>query len=202
MAACTMSRAAQMPPEQRRAAIVAAARRVFAHKGYHRTGIADIVQDVQIARGTFYRYFDSKRELFQHVLEAMMVEVVSVVVPIDLAEPVVPQVEANLDRLVRAVMAEDVCRVLFLEAVGIDDEGDAVLRMFYAEALARIETALRTGQALGVVQEGDVRLKARLLLGLIKEPVVQTQLGGQPIDPSALVGELTTLLRHGLVHER
>ena len=189
-----------MPPEERRAAIVAAARQVFADQGYHRTGIAHIVREVKIARGTFYRYFDGKRELFQVVVETMMTEVVSVVEPIDLQRPVVPQVEANLYRLVRAVTAEDVCRVLFLEAVGIDEEGDEVLRAFYADALARIETALQTGQALGVVQPGDVGLKARLLLGLIKEPVVQAQLEGRPVEPADLVRELTTLLRHGLVH--
>ncbi len=188
-----------MSPEERRATIVAAARRVFATRGYHRTGIADIVQEVQIARGTFYRYFEGKRDVFQVVVQIMMAEVVGVVQPIDLQRPVVPQVEANLDRLVRAITAEDVCRVLFLEALGIDDDGDDVLRGFYGEALSRIETALRTGQALGVVRPGDVGLKARLLLGLIKEPVVQANLEGRPVRTQELVQELTTLLRHGLV---
>jgi AcrR family transcriptional regulator len=188
-----------MPPEERRATIVAAARKVFATRGYHNAGISDIVREVQIARGTFYRYFEGKRDVFQVVLETMMSEVVGVVQPIDLRTPVVPQVEANLDRLVRAITAEDVCRVLFLEALGIDDDGDDVLRTFYGEALRRIETALRTGQALGVVRPGDVGLKARLLLGLIKEPVVQAHLEGRPVDTAALVQELTTLLRHGLV---
>jgi AcrR family transcriptional regulator len=188
-----------MPPEERRAAIVAAARRVFAARGYHRTGIADIVREVNIARGTFYRYFEGKREVFQVVVETMMTEVVGVVQSIELGRPVVPQVEANLERLVQAITAEDVVRVLFLEAVGIDDEGDEVLRSFYAEALRRIETALRTGQALGVVRPGDVGLKARLLLGLIKEPVVQAHLEGRPIETAQLIRELTTLLRHGLI---
>jgi len=188
-----------MPPEERRATIVAAARRVFAARGYHRTGIADIVREVHVARGTFYRYFDSKREVFQLVVETMMAEVVAVVRPIDLSHPVVPQVEANLDRLVQAITAEDVVRVLFLEAVGIDEEGDDVLRAFYAAALSRIETALRTGQALGVIRSGDVGLKARLLLGLIKEPVVQAHLQGRPLPTHDLVRELTTLLRHGLI---
>jgi len=188
-----------MSPEERRTTIVAAARRVFATRGYHRTGIADIVREVQIARGTFYRYFEGKRDVFQVVVQTMMAEVVGVVQPIDLQRPVVPQVEANLDRLVRAITAEDVCRVLFLEALGIDEDGDDVLRGFYGEALNRIETALRTGQALGVVRPGDVGLKARLLLGLIKEPVVQANLEGRPVRTQELVQELTTLLRHGLV---
>lgn len=188
-----------MDPDARRAQILSAARDVFARKGYHRTGVADIIGAVGVARGTFYNYFDGKREAFDAVVDAMMHEVVGVVRPIDVTTDIPAQVAANLDRLVRAVMAEDVVRVLFAEAVGIDDEGDAVLRGFYADVLARIERALRTGQDLGVVRAGDVALKARCVLGVIKEPVVQAALFGEELDADALVAELIGLLGGGLL---
>lgn len=188
-----------MTPEEREQALLHAARQVFAEKGYHQAGIADIVRTVGVARGTFYNYFDGKRAIFAAVIEGMMAEVVAVVQPIDVGSPIAPQVEANLARLIEAITAADVCRVLFTEAMGVDEEGDAALRAFYADALARIETALRTGQALGVVRPGDVHLMARLLLGLIKEPVVQATLDGERVDPAALVSELTALLRGGLL---
>lgn len=188
-----------MDPDARRAQILSAARDVFARKGYHRTGVADIIEAVGVARGTFYNYFDGKREAFDAVVDAMMHEVVGVVRPIDVTTDIPAQVRANLDRLVRAVMAEDVVRVLFAEAMGIDDEGDAVLRGFYRDVLVRIEKALRTGQQLGVVRPGDVRLKARCVLGVIKEPVVQAALFGEDLDADALVAELIGLLSGGLL---
>ena len=190
-----------MDPESRRTAIIVAARAVFARNGYHRTGIADIVDEIGVARGTFYRYFDGKRAIFQVVLNGMMDEVVSVVQPIDVAEPIPPQILANLDRLVRAITAEDVCRVLFAESVGIDDEADDALRAFYGAALERIERALRTGQALGVVRPGDVRLLARCLLGLLKEPVVQASLEHEELDVRLLIAELISVLRGGILQE-
>src|SRR5262245_45874415 len=119
-----------MDPDARRAQILAAARDVFARKGYYRTGVSDIIEAVGVARGTFYNYFDGKREAFDAVVEAMMDEVLAVARPIDVKGDIPAQVEANLDRLVRALMAEDVARVLFAEAMGIDAEGDAVLRQF------------------------------------------------------------------------
>lgn len=194
-----MARAAALPPDERRAQLLAAARSVFASQGYHRAGVADIVDQVGVARGTFYRYFDSKRAVFQVVLEQMMDEVVAVVKPIDVAAPIVPQVRANLERLVRAIMAEDVARVLFTESVGIDAEADDALRAFYGEALARIERALLTGQSLGVVEQGDVAIKARCLLGMLKEPVLQASLFGEDLDPDRLVAELASLLGRGLL---
>lgn len=194
-----MARAAALPPDERRAQLLAAARSVFAREGYHRAGVADIVDAVGVARGTFYRYFDSKRAVFQVVLEQMMDEVVSVVRPIDVTVPILPQVQANLERLVRAIMAEDVARVLFTESVGIDAEGDDALRAFYGEALARIERALLTGQALGVVEPGDVAIKARCLLGMLKEPVLQARLFGDRLEAERLVTELASLLNRGLL---
>jgi len=194
-----MARAPAMPPDDRRAQLLAAAGRAFAAKGYHRTGVADIVAEAGVARGTFYRHFEGKRDAFKAVLKVMMADVVSVVVPIDVSAPIPDQVWANLERLVRAIMVEDVARVLFSEAVGIDEEGDEALREFYGAALQRIETALQTGQQLGVVYEGDVKLKARVLLGVIKEPVVQAKLYGETVDAGALVRELTLLLRRGVL---
>ncbi|MEQ1569494.1 MAG: helix-turn-helix domain-containing protein [Myxococcota bacterium] len=194
-----MARAPAMDPDARRAAIVAAARSVFARKGYHATGIADIVDELQIARGTFYRYFDSKRAIFQVVLGDMMEEVGAVVEPIAVDRPIPEQIWANLDRLVRAITAQDVCRVLFAESVGIDAEADEALRSFYGVALTRIERALHTGQALGVVRQGDVRLLARCLLGLLKEPVVQASLDREELDERALVEEIVGILRGGVL---
>jgi AcrR family transcriptional regulator len=197
-----MARAPAMPPDERRAAVLAAARRVFGRAGYHRAGVADICDELGIARGTFYRYFEGKREVFQAVLADVMAEVAGVVHPIDVTRPIPDQIRANVDRLVRAITAEDVCRVLFAEAQGLDDEGDEALRAFYAGALGRIEAALRTGQALGVVRPGDVRLRARLLLGMLKEPVAQAALFGEPLDGEALVAELLEVLAAGIVRGR
>lgn len=56
----------------RRGQIIAAAGRAFARKGYHGTTIRDIAAEAQLAPGTLYLYFDSKRAIltgfFDHAL--------------------------------------------------------------------------------------------------------------------------------------
>jgi len=191
-----------MPAEARRAQLLTAAREVFAAKGYHRAGIADIVHGAQCSRGTFYNHFQSKRDVFRAVVEEMMSEVLSIIIPIDVNTSIVDQIRANLDRLVRTVAADDICRVLFNEAVGVDHEGDAALREFYDDAVTRIQAALVVGQSLGVVRPGNHRIRARCLLGTFKEPVVQASMFGEEVDPDPLVAELLGLLSHGLLVER
>jgi AcrR family transcriptional regulator len=56
------------PPLQKRsiarhAAILEAARTLFAEKGYEATSIGDLVEATGIAAGAFYLYFESKRQL-------------------------------------------------------------------------------------------------------------------------------------------
>ncbi|HUH71708.1 MAG TPA: TetR/AcrR family transcriptional regulator [Mycobacterium sp.] len=55
---------------QRRDEIMAAAKEVFARKGFHATTIADIAKQAGLAYGSVYWYFDSKDELF-HALMAV-----------------------------------------------------------------------------------------------------------------------------------
>ena len=57
------------PKDIRKAEIVTAAIEAFSRKGYHRTRVSDITKEVGISTGTFYIYFENKRELFIEVVE-------------------------------------------------------------------------------------------------------------------------------------
>ena len=55
--------------DERRNEILDAAEKLFAGKGYIKTTINDILQEVGIAKGTFYYYFKSKEEVMDAVAE-------------------------------------------------------------------------------------------------------------------------------------
>ena len=59
-------------PDERRSELIDCAQRLFYSKGYESTSVRDIVDEVGVAKGTFYYYFDSK----QAILEAMVDELV------------------------------------------------------------------------------------------------------------------------------
>ncbi|MDP2315609.1 MAG: TetR/AcrR family transcriptional regulator [Pseudomonadota bacterium] len=195
-----MSRARPIDPDARRALLVAAAREVFAEKGYHAASVADIIDGAGVARGTFYNYFESKRSIFQAVLADLLDGVVDAVAPIDVARPIPPQVRENLARVVSMLLEMgDGARILFTDAAGIDAEGTETLGEFYGAATGRIERALRTGQELGLVRECDVELTASCLLGLLKEPVYQGLLRRRPFDVDGLVDTIFAIVGGGLM---
>jgi AcrR family transcriptional regulator len=55
--------------DAKRTAMMQAAIRVFAEKGYYAATIRDIVQAADVAVGTFYFYFPDKETLFVHLYE-------------------------------------------------------------------------------------------------------------------------------------
>ncbi len=58
-----------------RAAIIAAARVVFAELGYDAAGVRDIVRRTDLASGTFYNYFDDKEAVFRAVVDESAQEI-------------------------------------------------------------------------------------------------------------------------------
>ena len=59
----------RLPRAQRVGDIEAAARVVFAHRGYAGASIAEIAAEAGVAEGTIYKFFDSKRHLVVRVIE-------------------------------------------------------------------------------------------------------------------------------------
>ncbi len=61
--------------EKSRAALVAAARRVFEEVGYLDARVSDIAKEADVAHGSYYTYFDSKKAVFQAVVTEVSAEI-------------------------------------------------------------------------------------------------------------------------------
>jgi len=62
---------------ENRAALLKAARSVFAEIGYGAAGVRDIVRRTDLASGTFYNYFKDKEEIFSAVVFDMSTELLA-----------------------------------------------------------------------------------------------------------------------------
>src|SRR5262245_61399370 len=54
-----------------RAALLAAARRLFSEKGFHATSTPEVVAAAGVTRGALYHHFENKEGLFRAVFEAV-----------------------------------------------------------------------------------------------------------------------------------
>jgi len=166
---------AQRLRESRRAAVLAIARRIFSEKGYHATSIDDIIEGAEIARGTFYLYFDSKRAIFDELLDGLVTTLQAQVRRIEIgpgAPAPVEQMNATVDRVLAMLLENrEMARILLREAVGIDTDFDRKLGAFYGRIDSMIGSAINTGQQMGLVRPCDSRVVSRCILGTMKEVV-------------------------------
>lgn len=193
-----MPRTAPLDPDSRRAQLLAAARLVFAQNGYYSASVADIINEAGVARGTFYNYFESKRAVFQAVLGELMEAVAAVITTVDPEGDIAGDIRANLERILVVLTRDDVGRLLFADAVGLDAEGDQALRAFYREATARVVSALERGQRMGILGPCDTELSARCLLGMLKEPIFLAWLYGEELNTAALLDTMLPIVLGGV----
>jgi AcrR family transcriptional regulator len=113
--------------ERRRQEIIAAAYEVFAEQGYHATGIADIAARLDIGHGTFYRYFENKRDILDHVVDHALRRYFTAVVTEDLPRPrTAEEFRAQMtllgNRLFSGIAEQDprLPRLILIEAAAID----------------------------------------------------------------------------------
>ena len=132
-------------------AILDAAKRAFAEKGYEGASIADIARIAQISDGLAYRYFRNKRDLLFAVLQRFYERIL-----VDLETQVFrhdrfrDRLEALIKRHIQVFVSDtDLCRLFIAEVrVASDYEGSPIqeLNRRYTSVLIRIvKEAVKTG---------------------------------------------------------
>jgi AcrR family transcriptional regulator len=61
-------------PDERRSELIACAQKLFYSRGYESTSVRDIVDEVGVAKGTFYYYFDSKTAVLEAVVDELIAQ--------------------------------------------------------------------------------------------------------------------------------
>lgn len=185
---------AQRRKEELRREIITAAFDCFAEKGYHATGIADIAARLGIGHGTFYRYFENKRDIVDHVVSDLIGRIVDVLggdnapLAVDTLDAYRAQ-SARIGEELGRILLEDarIPRMLLLEAAGIDTAMADRILGFYEAAADLTAAYLEHGVRIGYLRADlDIPGTARAINGMIlgsalagissREPTSQSQL--------------------------
>ena len=191
-----------MDRETRRKHILACARDCFGEKGYHATTIADIIKRADIARGTFYLYFDNKRAIFEELLDNFFILIRQAVLRVDMSDSShTPrmQLRGNVVRILN-VLTENTAlsRILLSEAVGLDEGFDDKLRAFYGQLLDLIEGSLELGQKMGIIRQCEPRMVAICILGTVKEITYQHLAATEAPSVDMLADEILNFALEGI----
>jgi len=191
-----------LPEATRREQILGAARKCFIERGYHPTRMEDIAATAGLSKGGVYFHFDSKREVFDALVEAEFLDSMNVIQQIAGGErSVVEKMQTLAHTFVEhfgtvpdgprffVVMGEMALRDPDLAAKLRDRQG-----MFIDEVAKLIEQGVREG----VVREVDARSAAALLKALV-DGVEGLSALAYPIDMSQLLSTGLEFVMRGLL---
>lgn len=160
--------------ERRRHEIARAASTAFARDGYHSTGIADIATELGIGHGTFYRYFENKRDILDYVIGSTLARIGGALSSEDPSRATtLEEYRAQANRIGGALFDvflddRELAQLFFVEALAADRE--LTDRVFYAHELMAASGAqyLRNGVERGFLPADlDTLTTARAINGMI-----------------------------------
>jgi AcrR family transcriptional regulator len=159
--------------DTKRTAMMQAAVRVFAAKGYHAATVRDIVSEAKVAIGTFYFYFPDKETLFIHLFEetaAFLLQAIEQSLNSRASLPA--QIEAAVQAYINVAFYEPaVVQLLLVGGMG-SVPSLAERRVEYREKLIRAwQRPLVTALGLKQIEPQNVRRTAEALVGAFDEIV-------------------------------
>jgi AcrR family transcriptional regulator len=200
----TPTRAERKKQELRRE-IIDAAFDCFAEQGYHATGIADIATRLGIGHGTFYRYFENKRDIVEHVIGDLIERILGALTDENAPDAVHTLEEyrvqsARIGERFAQIFSEDprVPRMLFVDGPGIDKAMADRILGFYELATTLTAAYLTHGVEQGYLHKDlDIENTARAINGMIVGSVI-TGLQNPDLDQGVLATAIRRVMYDGI----
>ena len=175
--------------ETTRGALIAAARQLFAERGYAGVGTEEIVRAAGVTRGALYHHFDGKRDLLRAVYEELEAEIAR-----EVAEAVTPgagildTLTAGAELFLDHCLEPEVQRIVLLDApavLGWEEWREIGARY----GLGLIEGLLTAGIESGEIRRQPIAPLSHALLGALDEIAMLVARADDPKQARAEAGE-------------
>ena len=169
-----MAKRRRLPPEERKQEILQAAARLFASRGYHATSVSDVIDTAGIARGTFYLYFESKKDVFLELIESYFSGFAGVLESNherleaafrDGTNPLRAWRENILSILSFHANNPELTRIVYREAMGRDEDFSERVEELSWLARGKLVKEFKAMSSHGLIRDSDVDIVASIAMG-------------------------------------
>lgn len=184
--------------EFRCAEILAAARKIFATKGFRDATVDDIAAEAGIAKGTVYLYYPSKKEMYLAALKQGLEELRQ---RTGAAMQAAVGAQAKLRAFVRTRMEyaeanRDFFRIYHSEFGNLNN--DSEFQQLYLQQAKTLESVLQTAAKKGEIRRIRADFSAFLIYDMVKSVMIQRLLGRSTARLDDDIETLTELIWKGL----
>lgn len=190
--------------EATRAALIAAARPLFAQRGYAGVGTEEIARAAGVTRGALYHHFDGKRELFEAVYERIEIELAERIAAGALeanASSPLAAMRAGAEMFLLASTEPETQRIVLLDGPSVLG-WDRWREIATEHGLGLIEATLAAAVEAGEIDSQPVRPLAHVLMGALDEAAMLVARADDAEGMRAEVGQTLGALLDGLSREK
>jgi AcrR family transcriptional regulator len=188
--------------QETRAAILVAARNLFAARGYRETSTEEVVASAGITRGALYHHFAGKKALFEAVFEAVELELVArFAVPAPQPSDPWERFSEGVQTLLNAALEPDVRRILLLDGPVVLG-WDAWLHLEHRHGLGLFVGAIRAAIDEGVLPDQSPEVLATILIAVVNAGAALITTAEDPVAVRQQVGTSIAHLIGGLGYDR
>ena len=173
--------------------------KLFAEKGYDATSIEEITATVGVAKGTLYYHFYSKEEIFNFLVEEGIKLLQN---SVDIKTAKFPNYIDKLKAIVLiqikiVVKYEDLITILLSQFWG-NEARNKMCKENILSYVNKIETIVKEGIEKGEIKEGNPKVIASEIYGLICSSLVYKARNEEEIDVTKLYKEFANTVIEGL----
>ncbi len=188
----------------RRTDILAAAKRVFARKGYHATTIADIAKAAKLSYGSIYWYFDSKDALFHALMEAEGQALRDHVTEAMLSTPARGSPDAPFRAAVQTTFEffesdRALVKLLFRDSYALGDRFEKHLFGIFEAFISDIEKIVADAQRRGLIVDAPPRMVACSVAALVGQIAHRRLVTDDGLSAEVAADFVVSLLLNGLL---
>ncbi len=182
--------------DAKRREILAAAAAVFADKGFHAALMDEVAARAGIGKGTIYRYFASKQELFFSILDSGGEELQAALASAGGAKLAPGRKLKTMVSAMADVLARNQPLMRLLPEIGHNEikKRHGRIRQQNEAVVALVAKVIAEGIRAGVFRRGDARLWARLITVMTHAAFHRCNQAGKQVTVQAL----TDLFFHGI----
>lgn len=154
----------------RKGEIIQAAAKLFSNKSYHDVTMDQIAQEVGVAKGTIYLYFDSKEKLYLEILEDTYEEIESILEKeIAKGDPAPQKLKKILGLIFRFYIQNmDVLRILSRDETHLIREHYEFTEHWRLRRIKLYQKILEKGISEGSFRPANTELTALIIFGLVR----------------------------------
>ena len=149
--------------ERRKDGLIKIAYRKFLENGYEQTSVDEIIEEAQIAKGTYYYYFQSKEQMLEEVVEMMLKSGSERALKVSGSEITIPEKIVGIILAYRPLADELVIRDTLNQPENIFLH-DRINKKLIADAVPLLSEVIREGIRQGVFECEQIEERVKMIL--------------------------------------